>query len=377
MAMPGGAGYPARHPRTDRSGAAGRGRTGGNGETTTLHHGISVIVPAYNRAASVGRALASIGGGFEGDHEIIVVDDGSTDGTGAEAQAAIARLGVGRGRVLHQANAGPGAARNTGAAVARGAYLAFLDSDDLWFPDTLATLVAALEDEGRNGRAPALVFLQTVDLSEAHLPTPRPECGLERRVFAGVLEAVEAAPGTRYGSGNVVIRHDVYDSLGGFTEAARCSEDTDLFLRAAASGPCMVLTGRPLVMVVHAAGAGGRLTGRVGPVLEGLRFLRAQDRAGRYPEAPTASGLRDRMLAKCASHTIRMAHAAGHAGIAYRLYLENLPRLWRARNWHWLIRLPLLPLLSRLRPASYGSEFTRQLGHRPRGTPVAGRDGND
>ncbi|MGD0199377.1 MAG: glycosyltransferase family 2 protein [Bryobacteraceae bacterium] len=102
---------------------------------------VSVIVPLYNKAKYVMRALASIAGQTCGDYEVIVVDDGSTDGSGELA----AGFGDARFRVVQQANAGPGAARNRGVAEAQGDLIAFLDADDAWLPEYLESSVRLLE----------------------------------------------------------------------------------------------------------------------------------------------------------------------------------------------------------------------------------------
>ena len=95
---------------------------------------VSVIVPLYNKAKFVERCLDSIAKQRCSDFEAIVVNDGSTDGGEAIAMRYTADP---RFRVLHQANAGPGAARNRGIENARGDVVAFLDADDLWLPESL------------------------------------------------------------------------------------------------------------------------------------------------------------------------------------------------------------------------------------------------
>src|SRR5262249_33550585 len=92
----------------------------------------SVIVPTFNRAALLVNTLESVFSQRFRDFEIIVVDDGSTD----ETMDYLHSLGK-QVRVFRQSNWGAGAARNLGARRAQGEYLAFLDSDDLWFPWTL------------------------------------------------------------------------------------------------------------------------------------------------------------------------------------------------------------------------------------------------
>ena len=104
----------------------------------------SVVIPTYNRAALLGRTLDSLWRQSCTDFEVIVVDDGSTDGT----LDYLTTLG-GRVQVVTQPNQGPGAARNLGAENARGEYLAFLDSDDLWFPWTLSTFAEAIAKHQR------------------------------------------------------------------------------------------------------------------------------------------------------------------------------------------------------------------------------------
>jgi len=104
---------------------------------------VSVVIPAWNREATLRRAVESALAQTRPAHEIIVVDDGSGDGTAAQAEALGARV------IRHAQNRGAAAARNTGIAAARGALVAFLDSDDAWFPSKLATQVPVLLASGR------------------------------------------------------------------------------------------------------------------------------------------------------------------------------------------------------------------------------------
>ncbi|THD78845.1 MAG: glycosyltransferase family 2 protein [Phenylobacterium sp.] len=107
---------------------------------------VSVIIPAFNAAAFVGRTLASLRAQTFADFEAIVVDDGSTDATAAivrEVAAADPRI-----RLIRQANAGVAAARNRALAEARGRYVANLDADDLWRAQFLERTVDALEAAG-------------------------------------------------------------------------------------------------------------------------------------------------------------------------------------------------------------------------------------
>jgi glycosyltransferase involved in cell wall biosynthesis len=102
---------------------------------------VSVIVPLYDKASYVLRSLASVAAQTVEDFEVIVVDDGSTDGGGD----VVAGFSDSRFRLIGQTNAGPGAARNRGLREARAPYVAFLDADDTWSPNFLSENVSILE----------------------------------------------------------------------------------------------------------------------------------------------------------------------------------------------------------------------------------------
>src|SRR5712691_2909381 len=108
---------------------------------------ISVVIPLYNKAAYIERTLDSIRRQTWTDFEVVVVNDGSTDGSGAMA----ANFGDPRFRVVTQRNAGEGAARNRGIAESQADLIAFLDADDCWetsFLEAIAGLSARYPDAG-------------------------------------------------------------------------------------------------------------------------------------------------------------------------------------------------------------------------------------
>ncbi|MEY2876335.1 MAG: hypothetical protein RLZZ373_3706, partial [Pseudomonadota bacterium] len=100
---------------------------------------VSIILPTFNRVDVIGRAVSSVLRQTFHDWELIVVDDGSTDGTRARLEGLDPRL-----RYIGQANQGVYVARNTGLQAARGRYVTFLDSDDEWLPHFLALTTAFL-----------------------------------------------------------------------------------------------------------------------------------------------------------------------------------------------------------------------------------------
>ena len=105
---------------------------------------VSIVIPLYNKAPYIERALHSIRAQTLSDFEVIVVDDGSTD----DGASIVAAYSDPRVRLIRQSNAGPGPARNAGIAEAKGEFIAFLDADDEWLPTYLEENVRSLEETG-------------------------------------------------------------------------------------------------------------------------------------------------------------------------------------------------------------------------------------
>src|ERR1700742_3676970 len=103
---------------------------------------VTVVIPAFNAAATIDETMASARAQSHGNLEIVVVDDGSTDATARLVQAHAERDS--RVRLIRQANGGVSVARNTGLHQARGALLATLEADDLWRPPKLVKQLAAM-----------------------------------------------------------------------------------------------------------------------------------------------------------------------------------------------------------------------------------------
>lgn len=182
---------------------------------------VSVVIPAYNRAATIRRAVASVLAQDYAPLEVIVVDDGSTDRTAAAVEA----IGDARVRLVIQGNAGVAAARNRGVAEARGALIAFLDSDDEWLPGKLAAQVALFR---RGPRALGLVYTGFEQVGPqgsvtAHAARHRGWIYrdlLQRNVVTGC-------------GSTAMFRRSALEMVGGFDPALPANEDYDLVLRVA------------------------------------------------------------------------------------------------------------------------------------------------
>ena len=179
----------------------------------------SVIIPTFNRGELLKSALESVFAQRYTDFEIIVVDDGSTDGTWSHLKSL-----KGRVKYFRQSNRGPGGARNLGARHAIGKYLAFLDSDDLWFPWTLQIY----RDVIREHHDPSFVAGKPCRFSDAELDKVTP-CAVQTERFADYI-----ASGDQWrwwGVSSFIIRRDAFTAVGGFTDVWINGEDADLALR--------------------------------------------------------------------------------------------------------------------------------------------------
>lgn len=189
---------------------------------------VSVVIPTRDRAGMVCRAVASVLAQTHAALDIIVVDDGSTDGTGA----ALAALGDPRLRVLrHGGGRGVSAARNTGLAAARGDYLALLDSDDVWLPEKTARQLAFMADR-------RLLVSQTQEVwirGGRRVNPGRAHAKPDGFFFEQALVRCLVSPST------VMFTRALWEEVGGFDESLPACEDYDLWLRILARHPVGLL----------------------------------------------------------------------------------------------------------------------------------------
>jgi glycosyltransferase involved in cell wall biosynthesis len=192
---------------------------------------VSVVIPAHNAAGTVVAAVDSALAQTRSNLEILVVDDGSTDGTSDVLRGYGDRI-----RVLPQEAKGPSCARNRAAQLARGEWLAFLDADDLWREEKLERqLATAREDAG-------LVHTGTENFGDlSHIGRYR-----DTPTDRGCLFELLLLRGNFVTTSSVILRTDWFRRLGGFDEALHVCEDWDLWLRFSAEGGIMACCPEPL-----------------------------------------------------------------------------------------------------------------------------------
>ncbi len=194
---------------------------------------ISVIIPLYNKAASVEATLRSVVSQSLAPCEIIVVDDGSTDGS-AERVASLAIEGL---RLIRQPNGGVSRARNRGAAEASGTHLAFLDADDIWESDFLATVATAAEQHPECGLY-ATAYVVVGSDERTVVRSPRNE-GVASNFFEEVMQGFVCLPSA------ALISRKAFEECGGFPAGMKLCEDSYLWVCIADRYP-VYLTKRPL-----------------------------------------------------------------------------------------------------------------------------------
>ncbi|MBN1341080.1 MAG: glycosyltransferase [Phycisphaerae bacterium] len=200
-------------------------------------HMVSVVIPSYNAGRFISHAIESVLAQLHDDLEVIVVDDGSTDGTQNRVRAYGSSV-----RYVGRPHGGPGAARNHGASLAKGDWLAFLDADDFWYPHKLVEQLALVESYP--GVEYATGNHHTIDESgriTGEAFRDNPIVGIRDDVIDRenvVLGPERAADYVRHRFGilsTMLVRRDLFDRVGGFCERFDLAEDLHLMFRLVAA----------------------------------------------------------------------------------------------------------------------------------------------
>ncbi len=258
---------------------------------------VSVVMPAYNVEQWITTALASVAGQTLRPHEVIVVDDGSTDDTVRRVQSG----GVGV-RLIHTDRANAAGARNAGVEAATGDWVAFLDADDWWLPEHLSRAARHLT---RSGDAAYMCHFRALphgaDRPEdqpRHLDEPR--AGLSQDVF---LDWLARKP--YFNHQGVVVRRDVINAAGRYDPSQVRRHDFEMFMR--------VINGRtwsynPEVGTIYRANRPGNLSGN--DVERTYFFLRALVKNEQSYRGPVMSRLLRSHARKALGAALRHGTAA-------------------------------------------------------------------
>lgn len=291
---------------------------------------VSVIIPAYNAQSHIAETLASVFGQTYKDYEVIVVDDGSTDGT-----LQVLRDYADKIRLLTKFNGGPASARNLAIKYARGELIAFLDSDDLWVKDKLAEQVDFLDQHAEIGLvySEALMFVQ----QGQHKVIKRKLGYTESPTFCKLLT------GNFIPNLTVMLRRACIDKVGWLNEAPSviAIEDYEYWLRVAKQFPIAGIA-RPLAYYRVRA---GNLVGDGRDIEQGLRLAitAIQEVERLFPQMWDECGLNRQMV------FARLHIRAGFAwkqqknwAACLRKFAEALRYSRRPRVFRWMLAASLL-----------------------------------
>lgn len=215
---------------------------------------VSVIIPTFNRATWLREALVSVQEQTYPQMELLVVDDGSEDHT-----AEVVQHTAPTARFLQQAHAGVSAARNRGVAACQGELVAFLDSDDLWLPHKVAAQVALFQQE------PATQACYTDEIWIRYGVRVNPK-HIHRKYDGWMF--FPSLPRCIISPSSIMLRHALWERLGGFDESLPACEDYDLWLRLTLAVPVRLLPER---LIIKRGGHADQLSRSI-PVLDQYRI---------------------------------------------------------------------------------------------------------
>ena len=190
----------------------------------------SVIIPLYNKAPYIRKALESVLAQTYADYELIIIDDGSTDGSAETAEAilqdpASRLIASSPHRLIRQANSGVSAARNNGVALSHGEYLAFLDADDWWEPTYLERMAQLITDYPEAGLYASNYYYHKDGQNIIKVDIPTGYFNYPKEYFKNFAMPVW--------TGATLIPRKVYDEMGGFPVGIKLGEDFLLWAKIA------------------------------------------------------------------------------------------------------------------------------------------------
>lgn len=196
---------------------------------------ISVVIPLYNKVQAIPHTLDSVLAQTYDNYEIVIVDDGSTDGSSNLVDSYKKTHSKVNIRIFHRENQGVCATRNFGVQMAKGDYVAFLDADDLWDKEYLEEADKLI----RNYPEAAMWGINYAETHNGHITRVLPT-GLSND-FRGYIEDYFRMPhrsSDLFTSSSTILRKEQFLQVGGFDERIKYAEDLDLWWRMVAEFPC-------------------------------------------------------------------------------------------------------------------------------------------
>jgi|GEM_PF-842000 len=189
---------------------------------------VSIVIPAYNAAPFLERALQSVLDQTYTNYEVVFIDDGSEDDTSSVVERFSEKFGE-RLRYVHQENAGVSAARNHGIEIARGDWILFFDADDEMLPEMVQSFVKQTAEFPEATVVSGAAIYQR-DTGSVRIPP-------EGKVTTGIVDFLRVSPKHSLTAAKIMARRDLLQQLGGFNTHLRMAEDIDLWGRLACSCP--------------------------------------------------------------------------------------------------------------------------------------------
>lgn len=201
---------------------------------------VDIIIPTYNREKYLREAINSVLNQTYQDYKIIVIDDGSTDNTREIMEKYVTNY-PNRIKYFYQMNKGPSAARNKGIAASQAMFIAFLDSDDMWYPEKLEVQISFLERNPQFSMCFSESEVINANGNTVYFTNLRKSIPRDGWILKYILQKPSIF------TPSVIIRRNVFSSIGTFDESmGNIGEDTDLFLRVALNFQVCLIE-RPLI----------------------------------------------------------------------------------------------------------------------------------
>lgn len=292
----------------------------------------SVVIPVYNQPLLVQTAIESVLNQNFGDYEILVIDDGSDDDTPAVLSKYSKSI-----TVFRQNRSGPGAARNKAIACAKGKYVTFLDSDDLWFPWTLDTFNNAIHKHG----SPSIVSGTHVDiLADSDIENCEYKT-VQEHLYKDYLAT--ASDAIWLGTCATAIRKDILRGDNSFLSGDINGEDSDLWLLLGTAHGFVYIKEPPLFAYRR------RINSRISDIrrtVAGIRTLVDRENKGDYPGGRERQLERWTILTRHVRPVVIACIRNGMPGDAWQLYKKTFK--WQAflYRFRFILVVPFMLILS-------------------------------